>query len=145
MVSKFKRLSACVLALTVWGMGALAQEAKKQKQVKDQGEYDILQLVNKEAAGPKKIELLDQWKQKYPETEFKEDRAMVYVQTYQAMGDAPKMWTACEDLLAINPKSAPGLFFLMSLTTSLNDAAKFDKGEGYTKQFLALIPELYKD
>ena len=143
MVSKLKRLSACVLALTFGVMGALAQEAKKQKTVRDQGEYDILQLVNKETPGPKKIELLDQWKQKYPETEFKEDRAMVYVQTYQAMGDAPKMWTACEDLLAINPKSAPGLFFLMSLATSLNDATKFEKGEGYTKRFIELLPELY--
>ena len=143
MVSKSRRLSACVLAFTLGVAGALAQEAKKQKQVKDQGEYDILQLVNKEAVGPKKIELLDQWKQKYPETEFKEDRAMVYVQTYQGTGDAPKMWTACEDLLAINPKSAPALFFLMSLSTSLNDAAKFDHGEGYTKRFIELLPELY--
>ncbi len=143
MASRVQRLAAGVLALTFVALGALAQEAKKQRQVKDQGEYDILQLVNKEPVSPKKIELLDQWKQKYPETEFKEDRAMVYVQTYQALGNGPKMWDACEDLLAINPKSAPGLFFLMSLTTSLNDASKFDKGEGYTKRFVEILSELY--
>jgi hypothetical protein len=124
-------------------MGALAQEAKKQKQVKDQAEFDLLQLINKEAPSVKKIELLDQWKQKYPESEFKEDRAMVYVQTYQATNNGPKMWDACEELLAINPKSAPALFFLMSLGTSLNDPSKYDKGEGYTRRFLELLPELY--
>jgi hypothetical protein len=120
-----------------------AQEAKKTKVVRDQGEYDVLQLVNKETDSLKKIELLDQWKQRYPETEFKEDRAMVYVQTYQAAGNAQKMWTACEDLLEINPKSAPALFFLMTLTTSLSDQTKYEKGEAYTKRFLALLPELY--
>ena len=142
-MSNVQRLTSVAVALVLGVMGALAQEAKPQKKVIDQGEYDILQLVNKEAAGPKKIELLDQWKQKYPTSEFKEDRAMVYVQTYQAMGNGAKMWDACEELLAINPKSAPALFFLMSLTTSLNDASKFEKGEEYTKRFLEHLPELY--
>ena len=70
---------------------------------------------------------------------------MVLVQTYQALGKGQEMWVACEELLGINSKSAPAMFFLMSLTASLNDPTKYDKGEGYTKQFLALIPELYKD
>jgi hypothetical protein len=142
-VGKAERLLAGILVFSLGVMGALGQEAKKQKQVKDQAEFDLLQLINKEPAGPKKIELLDQWKQKYPESEFKEDRAMVYVQTYQGTGNAAKMWDACEELLAINPKSAPALFFLMSLSTSLNDASKYDKGEGYTKRFIELLPELY--
>ncbi|MBM3793034.1 MAG: hypothetical protein FJW31_02995 [Acidobacteria bacterium] len=140
-----RRLIASILTLALGVAGAFAQEAKKQKQVKDQAEYDLLMLVNKEPAGPKKIELLDQWKQKYPESDFREDRAMVYVQTYQQTGNGQGMWTACKNLLAINPKSAPALYFLMSLTTSLNDPSKFDEGEGYTKQFLELLPELYKD
>ena len=137
------RRVAGVLVLSLGAVGALAQETKKQKVVKDQAEFDLLQLVNKEPAGAKKIELLDQWKQKYPESDFKEDRAMVYVQTYQAKNDGANMWTACEELLAINPKSAPALFFLMSLSTSLKDPSKYDKGETYTKRFVELLPELY--
>jgi hypothetical protein len=138
------RLAAFVLVFALGLTGVSAQEAKPQKKVQDQAEYDILQAVNKEAPSPKRIELLDQWKQKYPNSEFKEDRAMVVVQTYQAMGKAQEMWVACEELLAINPKSAPALFFLMSLATSLKDASKYDKGEAYTKQFMELLPELYK-
>ena len=144
MAGKAQRLVVSVLALA-WGVtGAMAQEAKPQKKVQDQAEFDLLQLVNKEAAGAKKIELLEQWEQKYPQSEFKEDRAMVFVQTYQQMGKAPEMWTACEKLLAINPKSAPALFFLMSLSTSLNDPSKYDKGIAYTKQFMDLLGPLYE-
>ncbi len=143
MVGRAKQRALAFFLASTWGVaGAFSQEAKK---VKDQAEFDLLQLVNKEAPNTKRIELIDQWKQKYPDSEFKEDRAMVLVQTYQALGKGQEMWGACEELLAINPKSAPGLFFLMSLTTSLGDPTKYDKGEGYTKQFLTLIPELYKD
>ena len=135
-------LVAQAMAFTLFVAGAWAQEAKKQKQVKDQAEYDLLQLVNNEKPSAKRIELIEQWEQKYPETEFKEERATVLCQTYQAMGNAPKMWDACKKLLAVNPKSAMALFFLMQLSTSLNDPSKFDEGEGYTKQFLELIPSL---
>ena len=139
-----KRIFASVLTLALAVTGAFAQEAAKpkQKQVKDQAEFDLLTAVNKEAPGPKKIELLEQWEQKYPETEFKEERATVLVQTYQGMGKAPEMWGACEKLLALNPKSPMALFFLSQLGVSLNDPSKFDKGAGYTRQFLELIPSL---
>ena len=143
-VMTIKRIFASVLTLTLAVTGAFAQEAPKpkQKQVKDQAEYDLLTAVNKEAPGPKKIELLEQWEQKYPETEFKEERATVLVQTYQGMGNAPKMWDASEKLLTVNPKSPMALYFLSQLGLSLNDPSKFDKGEGYTRQFLELIPSL---
>jgi hypothetical protein len=142
---KFRHwLLAFVLVLALGATGVSAQDAKPQKKVQDQAEFDLLQLINKEAPSPKKIELLDQWKQKYPQSEFKEDRAMVVVQTYQSLGKAQEMWAACEDLLAINPKSVPALYFLMSLATSLKDAGKYGKGVEYTNQFLALLPDLYK-
>ena len=149
MVGKFHKLAASVvataLALTLGVTGTLAQEAKKQKQVKDQAEYDLLQLINKEAPSAKKIELLDQWKQKYPESEFKEDRIMVYVQTYQGMGNAAGMWTSCEEMLALSPKNPACLFFLTSLTGSMNDPARYDKGIGYVQSFLDELPNIYKD
>lgn len=137
-----KRIFASLLALTMGAVSVTAQEAKKEKKVKDQAEYDLLMAVNKEAAGPKKIELLEQWEQKYPETEFKEERATVLVQTYQQMGKAPEMWTACEKLYAVNAKNPMSLFFLSQLSLSLNDASKFDKGDRYTKEFLEVLPSL---
>lgn len=149
MVGKVHRLAASfavtALVLTLGVSGTLAQEAKKQKQVKDQAEYDLLQLINKESPSAKKIELLDQWKQKYPESEFKEDRIMVYVQTYQAMGNAAGMWSSCEEMLALVPKHPACLFFLTSLTASMNDPTKYDKGIIYINTFLEELPNIYKD
>jgi tetratricopeptide (TPR) repeat protein len=136
------RIFASLLALTIGAFSVAAQEAKKEKKVKDQAEYDLLQAVNKEAAGPKKIALLEQWEQKYPDTEFKEERATVLVQTYQQMAKAPEMWTACEKLYAVNAKNPMSLFFLSQLSLSLNDASKFDKGARYTKEFLEVLPSL---
>src|ERR1035441_8072032 len=44
----------------------LAQDAaKKEKKVKDQGEYDIYTAANKEADPTKQLQILQTWKEKY--------------------------------------------------------------------------------
>lgn len=138
----FKRTFASVMALTLAVTAGLAQDAPKPKQAQDQAEYDLIQAVNKEQPGPKKIELLQQWEQKYPESAFKEERAVTLVQAYQALGKAPELWAASEKLHSINAKNPMALYFLSALSTSLNDPSKFDAGEKYTKEFLELIPSL---
>ena len=50
---------------------ALAQQAK------DQAEVDLFNAILKETDNAKKLQLLDQWKQKYPDTAFKEQRAKI--------------------------------------------------------------------
>jgi tetratricopeptide (TPR) repeat protein len=57
--------------------GAWAQApAAKAPAVKDQGEYDIAQAANKETDPVKKLDLLHQWEQKYPDSDFKGTRAL---------------------------------------------------------------------
>jgi hypothetical protein len=131
-----------MVTLTLAVTGALAQEAAKPKAAKDQAEYDLIQAVNKEQPSPKKVELLQQWKQKYADSDYKEERAITLVQTYQALGKAPELWEASKELNAINPKNPMALFFLMQLPLSMNDPSKFAEGETYTKQLLELIPTL---
>ncbi len=137
----YKRIFASALALTLVVAAGVAQEAKP-KQAKDQAEFELISAVNKEQPGPKKIELLQQWEQKYPDTAFQEERAVALVQAYQAMGKAPEMWAACEKLYKVNPKNPMGLFFLSQLSLSLNDPSKYEAGEKYTKEFLELLPSL---
>jgi tetratricopeptide (TPR) repeat protein len=83
----FNRLSknlAGILALSVlagvFTVGAWAQ-APKAPAVKDQGEYDLTQAITKEADPQKKLDLLNQWEQKYPESDFKGQRAIMMMQT----------------------------------------------------------------
>lgn len=150
-----KRICASILGLALVVTSGWAQEAPKPaetpkpaegakpaKQAKDQAEFDLIQAVNKEAPGPKKIELLQQWEQKYPETAFKEERAATLCQTYQQMQKPAEMWVGCKKLYDVNPKNPMALFFLSQLALSLNDPSKFDEGIKITKELLAVIPTL---
>jgi hypothetical protein len=81
----FDRLSKLIfiglLAVSVLPTGARAQApAAKAPAVKDQGEYDIAQAAGKEADPLKKLDLLHQWEQKYPDSDFKGTRSVQIAQ-----------------------------------------------------------------
>ncbi len=68
-------LIMAVMVTAVW-----AQAPAKAPAVKDQGEYDLTVAIGKEADLQKKLDLLNQWDQKYPESEFKSSRALMMMQ-----------------------------------------------------------------
>src|ERR1700692_2431715 len=82
----------------------LAQEAKKEKKVKDQGEYDIFTAAGKETEPTKQLAILQSWKEKYPDSDFKQERADTVTMAYDKMNKAPEEIKAIQDALAINPK-----------------------------------------
>ncbi len=57
-----------------------AGDATKKKAVKDQGEYDILTAAQKEPDPAKKLVLLKQWADKYPDSDFKSERLLAVMQ-----------------------------------------------------------------
>ena len=82
---------------------AQAPAGKKAKAVKDTGEYDIYNEVIKDASQPnaakKFLTDLDTWSQKYPNTDFKDNRTMYYVQAHAANNEAGKALDAAKPLL----------------------------------------------
>jgi hypothetical protein len=83
---------------------AQAPAGKKAKAVKDTGEYDIYNEVIKDSLAnppaPKKfLADLDSWTQKYPTTDFKDQRGMYYVQAYAANNEAGKAIDAAKPLV----------------------------------------------
>src|SRR2546423_861744 len=62
-----KTFFGVALVVLVVSSHGLAQE----KKVKDQGEFDIYTQAVKETDPVKKLALLDQWKEKYPDSDFK--------------------------------------------------------------------------
>ena len=81
-----------------------AQPAAKKKAVKDTGEYDIYNEVIKDSlanppAAKKFLTDLDTWSQKYPDTDFKDIRAMFYAQAYAANGEVAKALDAAKPLV----------------------------------------------
>ena len=104
--------------------------AKKGKQVKDTGEYDIYNEVIKDAAGnppnaKKFLADLDTWTQKYPDTEFKDNRVVYYVQAYAANNDLGKAMDAAKPLI---DKGIDGL----------KDSLSVENNDGPVLQFLFL-------
>jgi hypothetical protein len=85
------------------GGQAAAQTAQPQKKVKDQGEYDIYNNVLKDAgaqAWAKLLQDLDTWAQKYPDSDYKDDRVYYYVQAYSGANQPGKELDVAGQLLA---------------------------------------------
>ncbi len=117
-----------VVAGMLLSTGTLYSQAAKNW--KDQAEYDLYTQITKATAPDQQIQLLNQWKEKYPESDYKLERAQTYLVIYNKKNDAAGLYGACKDLLALDPKSFQALYFLTLLTVTMNknDAAGFDTG-----------------
>jgi tetratricopeptide (TPR) repeat protein len=98
----------------------LAQDQpKKEKKVKDQGEYDIFNAAGKETDPNKQLQLLQQWKEKYPDSDFKQERADTVAMAYEKLKKGPEEIKAIQDALAINPKDLTALQLLAKLASGV--------------------------
>ncbi len=104
--------------LTMAAMTGAARIASAQeKKVKDQAEFDLIDTVKKDMLsknGAKAVQDLDAWKQHNPDSEFKNDREVSYIQAYQLAQQWDKMLTKAKELMAQNldsmfpdPKQGP--------------------------------------
>jgi hypothetical protein len=107
-------------ARTARAQGAPAQA---QKKVKDQGEYDLFNGVTKEADPAKKVALLNTWKEKYPESDYKLERLVMLIQTYSALQQWPNVINAAKEALTVDPKDITSLYWITFLTPNLGSAS----------------------
>ena len=77
-----------------------SQPTQKQPQWKDRAEYDLVESIRKETDAHKKLDLLNQWKQKYSSTDFKVLRLETYVDIYRQLSDPVNMLTSAKELLS---------------------------------------------
>lgn len=92
-------LTLCLLLM----VAAVAIPNPQEKQYKDRAEYDIISKVYAEADPAKKLALLDEWKQKYAETDYSLERARFYLDSYQKTGKTAEAVVAAKDVLAMVP------------------------------------------
>jgi tetratricopeptide (TPR) repeat protein len=127
-------------------LGVTPPGQAQQKQWKDRAEYDLFEAARKEQDPKKKLDALNTWKQKYPATDYEEERLLMFTQTYQQLGDAANMYDSALALLQKNPNNIQGLYFITTLTTSMADTspAKLANGEKYAKALLDAVGTLKK-
>lgn len=132
--------------LAIGALGVIQAWAQAQtKNWKDRAEYDLVQQLTKEQNPQTKIGLLKQWAEKYPNSDFKEDRYTTMIQTYQAAGNAAEMLATTKAMLKDFPKSVTGLYYLNLLTISMNNTAPdaLDAGAQAGKAMLDLMDETF--
>jgi len=112
------------------GVLASALCAQTAKNWKDQAEYDLYAQITKATAPDQQLQLLNQWREKYPQSDYKLERAQTYLVIYTKKNDPAGLYGACKDLLALDPRSFQALYFLTLLTVSMNrtDAESLDTG-----------------
>jgi tetratricopeptide (TPR) repeat protein len=130
---------ASLLGSAAWGQA---------KNWKDRAEYDLFEAARTATDPNKKLEALNAWQQKYPATDYEEERLLMFTQTYQQLKNAPKMWESAEALLKKNPKNVEGLYHLTTLTVTMEDVPKSPEkmatGEKAAKALLDSVSTLQK-
>jgi hypothetical protein len=121
-------------AVVLTGIAQLAQAqapaaaAPPEKKVKDQGEYDIYTQTTKDQANPAALlKDLDTWAQKYPETDYKDDRQYYYIAAYNGTNQPGKVLEVGSQLMArdlkkvySDPKAGPQQVLTVLYMMSVN-------------------------
>lgn len=137
--------TAIALSLLLAVQSGWTQGQQKQPQWKDRAEYDLYASITKEADAKKALALLDSWKEKYPNSEFVEERLRLYVETHRKLNSAAGMMAAAKEWVGVNPKSIQALYYVNLLTPSVNDtsADALAFSEKAAKSLLAGLEEFF--
>ena len=132
-VQHFLRRLTAISALAILGAitGATSQPAQggqaapeaKKKNYKDQQEYTLYDSATKETDNNKKLTILNTWKEKYPDSDFKQDRLVLFLNTYQALGKGQNMMDTAKEILAIDPKDITALYWITFLSPSMGNTS----------------------
>ncbi len=134
------------LGLSVWGQAAAQPAAGgQQKQWKDRGEFDLYDSITKATDPNKRVELLNTWKEKYPNTDFKIERLALYLGAYQQLNKPQEIVQTSKEIIALDPKNIQALFFvtylipLMNQTTAQVPPDQLDAAEKAANGILANV------
>ena len=156
----FQRLAAVAIvgAVAITGTARFAQaQAAPEKKVKDQGEYDIFNQTIKDATNPaQQIKDLDTWTQKYPDSDYKDDRLYYYIQAYNQTKQPGKVEDIGGQLLARDlkqvykdPKAGPQqvltVLYLMTVNAAQPNLTpeQTANGEKAARMLQDYVPEYF--
>jgi tetratricopeptide (TPR) repeat protein len=101
------------MATVIWGQAQTPAAAQEKSLWKD-GEYPLYDAVLKATDNKKKLDALNAWQQKFPETGYKANRLLLFLVTYQALNQFDKVMETGNEILTSDPKSIAALWALTS-------------------------------
>ena len=92
------------------GQAAAGQQPAAQKNYKDRAEYDLYSKVTQTSDPKARLELLNTWQDKYPQSDFSQERLQYFVATLAQLAASDpsqrqKLIEKCNDLLKMDPKN----------------------------------------
>jgi len=120
----FKKLFRTFTSVTVvaaLGISVALAQDPPPKQAKDEAEVELFKQSNPQTNpnATTRLSALSSWKEKYPDTAFKLERALFYALTYQQLNQGANMLGSAKEVLAIDPAHFYALGWVASLTESL--------------------------
>jgi tetratricopeptide (TPR) repeat protein len=112
-------LGIAPVGLRAQGGQTPATQNTGQKNWKDRAEYDLYDAIQKDQNPQTRMEKLNQWKDKYPTTDFIDLRQQAFLTTYAALGKVQEALGVAKEILARDPKDFPGLYYTALLTPQL--------------------------
>lgn len=112
----------------------------------DRGEYElVVEQLGKATDANKKIELLNQWKEKYPKSQFSWERLGQYLVTYQQLGKAKEMYGTAKEMTAADPNNFTGPYYILLLVQSMGatDPAVQEEGEKTANMMLTNLDNFF--
>ncbi len=121
-------LAACLLLMVT----AVAIPNPQEKQYKDRAEYDIITKVYGEADPAKKLALLNEWREKYPETDYSLERDRFYLDSYQKTNNTTEAINAAKRVLAASPNEFTAHYVITLSVPVMGKADDATIGDGLT-------------
>lgn len=116
----FPRLAVFSLFVATF-LTAAAEQA--QKNWVDRTEFDMFQDMTKEEDASKRLEKIQAWREKYPNTQFKQEGLTLTLNAYTQLSKFPEVIATAKDILQIDPLDVTSLYWLASLTPKTNDTS----------------------
>jgi tetratricopeptide (TPR) repeat protein len=101
------------MATVIWGQ-AQTPAATQEKSLWKDGEYPLYDAALKEADNKKKLDALNAWQQKFPDSAYKSTRLALFLVIYQALNQFDKVLDTGNEILAADPKNIAALWALTS-------------------------------
>jgi tetratricopeptide (TPR) repeat protein len=118
-MKKTMKLALVFAALAALG---LAQDDKPKGPVaKDPAEANLINTAAKEPDAAKRLTELDEWKQKYPETEFADARELLYLGTYIQLKQNRQAIDKAKEILTKHPDDYSALSTIVTFGPTMNN------------------------
>ena len=99
--------------------GQPAGAAGTERQWKDRAEYDLYDAIQKSTDANAALQKLNEWKEKYKETNFDKERRTLYLNNYVKAGKQQEAIQAAGDLLALDASDFTAVYYITLLTPQL--------------------------